>query len=245
MSSNTSSSSSIHEGRVDFLLRRYTWHYEKLLESFSRRYQLNTSGSLSDALIKVAKDILNNEPNDEIKSWAESLVTTTKVSISFECHCCKRCPLRLCLTWISHIFQSDVFRNWYRNQKPRQPEKIIDRAGRQHAKQVVEQVSKSYSSVTSAIGRSARSQLPALPSSTSTVIPSKRGREETLTSDQQGDKQQPTTSFRIDPDNFDLQEYKFRDVDVGNMFLDLQRRSTGLVNQPQERASLFNIHSFL
>jgi hypothetical protein len=29
------------------------------------------------------------------------------------------------------------------------------------------------------------------------------------------------------------------------MFLDLQRRSTGLVNQPQERASLFNIHSFL
>ncbi|KAK3821276.1 MAG: hypothetical protein J3Q66DRAFT_149758 [Benniella sp.] len=134
-------------------------------------------------------------------------------------------------------------RNWYRNRKLQQPEKIIDRAGRQHVKQVVEQVSKSYSSVTSAIGRSARSQLPAIPSSTSTV-PSKRGREETLTSDQQGDKRRPT-AFQIDPDNFDLQEYKFNDVDVGNLFLDFQRRSTGLVNRPQESASLFNIHSFL
>lgn len=85
------------------MLRRYTWQYEKLLESFSQRYQLDTSGSLSDAVIKVAEHILNNEPNDDIKSWAESLVTTTK---------------------------SDVFRNWYRNQKLQRPEKIIDRAGR-------------------------------------------------------------------------------------------------------------------
>ncbi|KAF9347316.1 hypothetical protein BGX34_003244, partial [Mortierella sp. NVP85] len=97
---------------------------------------------------------------------------------------------------------SDVFRNWFK--KLQRPEKIIDRAGRQHAKHVVEQVSKSvqvsksYSSVTSAIGRSARSQAPALSSSTSTVIPSKRGREKTLKSDQQGDKQQPTISLRSD-----------------------------------------------
>ncbi|KAG0221213.1 hypothetical protein BGW41_007110, partial [Actinomortierella wolfii] len=260
MSSNTPTSSStntLFEEQADYLLQRHTWPFEKLLESFNRRYRFDTSGSLSDALIKSAKRILNREPEDGIKSWAENLISSTK---------------------------SRVFREWYRKQQPERPDKIINRAGRQHVKQVVGEVSQSFSSVTSALGRSARSQLPALPSSECTAVPgqiaesstfvttgSKRSREQqTFMSEDHGeehehqyrpDKQRHRSqsiewqrgrafdfsedSFKVDPGSFELQDYKFSGVDVGSLFLDFQRRSTGLVNRLDEGASMFNLRSFL
>ncbi|KAF9409513.1 hypothetical protein BGZ94_001931 [Podila epigama] len=93
MSSNTASSSStstLFEEQADYLLERRNRSFEKLLASFERRYRFNSSGSLSDALIKSAKRILNREPEDDIKSWAENLISSTK--------------------------NSRVFRDWYRKQ---------------------------------------------------------------------------------------------------------------------------------
>ncbi|KAF9571192.1 hypothetical protein EC968_000880 [Mortierella alpina] len=67
-------------------------------------------------------------------------------------------------------------------------------------------------------------------------------------SEQQPDQtetQQSAEAFKIDPDKLELQEYKFQGVDIGSLFHDFQRRSTRLVNRLEEKASLFNIHSFL
>lgn len=181
------------------------------------------------------------------------------------------------------FFQSNLFTIWYKMQNPKPPGNIVDRAGRQHMQQVVEEVSRSFSSVTSALGNSARSQLPIPLPSTSTAsssqksrsskltTPSKRSWEEQVfTSEQESEgleyelqpdgqrrryrsQEQPDRHiieqsaelFRIDPNKFELQEYTFRGVDVGGVFLDFQRRSTRLVNRLEEKASLFNLHSFL
>lgn len=109
--------------------------------------------------------------------------------------------IKMHLTYVSFILQSKVFRSWYRAQKTQRPDKILDRAGRQHIQQVVGEVTQSFSSVTSALGRSARSQLPipitssaavtstqAAESSTVTTTLNKRSREErTLPLEQQSE----------------------------------------------------------
>ncbi|KAG0079785.1 hypothetical protein BGZ92_000899 [Podila epicladia] len=83
MSSNESTSSStnpLFEEQTDFLLQRHTLPFEKLLESFNKRYSFETSGSLSDALIKGARRILNRGLDADIKSWAEDVIKKTKCS---------------------------------------------------------------------------------------------------------------------------------------------------------------------
>lgn len=53
--------------------------------------------------------------------------------------------------------------------------------------------------------------------------------------------EQSAEPFRTDPTKPELQEYTFRGVDVGGIFLDFKRRSTRLVNRLEEKASLFNL----
>lgn len=82
MSSSQSTPSSVNtlfEEQADYLLQRHTWPYEKLLDSFNKRYRFDTSGSLSDALIKSARRILGRGPDPDIKSWAEGIINNTKV----------------------------------------------------------------------------------------------------------------------------------------------------------------------
>ncbi|KAG0280230.1 hypothetical protein BGZ95_010829 [Linnemannia exigua] len=151
------SSNVLFREQTDFLLQRRDLSFENLLESFHTQYGFKTSGALSDALIKGAKRILNSEPEADIESWAQGVIDKTKVSIvsvSLDVVVC-------CFHHLSLIFlQSNVFTTWYRKQKQKLTGSIISKAGRRHIQQVVGEVSQSFSAVTSALGNSARSELP-------------------------------------------------------------------------------------
>ncbi|CAO3567163.1 unnamed protein product [Mortierella alpina] len=215
----------------EFLLARQSLSHKKLFELFQAKYRFKSSGALSDALIKTCRRILHKKPDSSIQTWAENFIAATK---------------------------SDAFTAWFKKHSKQPCDNAVDEAGRKHIQQVVEEVSMSFSSVTSAIGESARSKLP-IPSAAGRILRGKRAREEhesvaeqpvrrpcTLSKDEaQPNNIKEADELCVDPESFEFQEYKFRDVDVGSHFLDFQRRSTRLVNRLEEKATMFNLHSFL
>ncbi|KAI1288620.1 hypothetical protein EDD11_009853 [Mortierella claussenii] len=192
MSSNGSASSStnpLFEEQADYLLKRHSLPFEKLLKSFQRRYCFETSGSLNDALIKSARRILDRRPDADIKSWAEGVIKSAKKSRS------------------SKLTTTPSKRSWEEQVSTSEQESEGQKDDLQPHMQLLRY----------------------------------RPKEQP----DQHKIEQSAEPFRIDPNKFELQEYKFRGVDVGSLFLDFQRRSTRLVNRLEEKASLFNLHSFL
>ncbi|KAF9087333.1 hypothetical protein BGX27_002956, partial [Mortierella sp. AM989] len=68
----------LFEEQASFLLKCRNLPFERILASFHKQYRFETSGALSDALIKSAGRILNRKPVPDIKAWAEGLISKTK-----------------------------------------------------------------------------------------------------------------------------------------------------------------------